>query len=305
MKSICVFGVFVADLCFVANAIPEKGQTILGNKHIIGPGGKGSNQAIAAARLGGKVNFITKIGKDQNANMALNLYKEVGINTDSIIQDENQLTGVAGIMINEKTGDNAINIVPGAAGSLTNKDIDKNLSFIENSEIFLTQLETPYEVTSYALQKAKETGSITIFNPAPASNINESDFKCMDYFTPNETEASYYLKKKVESKTEIEEAAKNFLNKGVKNIVITLGSKGVYFANSSESYFLDAFNLKDKVIDTTGAGDAFNGAFAYALSKNHKDKDALEFANKVAGISTTRAGAANAMPKLKEVEDYG
>ena len=126
----------------------------------------------------------------------------------------------------------------------------------------------------------------------------------MDYFTPNETEASFYLKKNVESKIEIEEAAKNFLNKGVKNIVITLGSKGVYFANSSESYFLDAFNLKDEVIDTTGAGDAFNGAFAYALSKNHKDKAALEFANKVAGISTTRVGAANAMPKLKEVEDY-
>ena len=140
MKSICVFGVFVADLCFVADAIPEKGQTILGSKHIVGPGGKGSNQAITAARLGGKVNFITKIGNDQNANMALNLYKEVGINTDSIIQDENQLTGVAGIMINEKTGDNAINIVPGAAGSITKKDIHKKLSFIKNSEIFLTQL---------------------------------------------------------------------------------------------------------------------------------------------------------------------
>ena len=304
MKSICVFGVFVADLCFVADAIPEKGQTILGSKHIVGPGGKGSNQAIAAARLGGKVNFITKIGNDQNANMALNLYKEAGINTDSIIQDENQLTGVAGIMINKKTGDNAINIVPGAAGSLTNKDIDKNISFIENSEIFLTQLETPYEVTSYALQKAKETGSITIFNPAPASNINESDFECMDYFTPNETEASFYLNKNVESKSEIEEAAKNFLNKGVKNIVITLGSKGVYFANSFESYFVDAFKLKDKVVDTTGAGDAFNGAFAYALSKNQNNKDAIEFANKVAGISTTRAGAANAMPKLDEVEVY-
>ena len=304
MKSICVFGVFVADLCFVADAIPEKGQTILGYKHIVGPGGKGSNQAITAARLGGKVNFITKIGNDQNANMALNLYKEAGINTDSIIQDENQLTGVAGIMINEKTGDNAINIVPGAAGSLNNKDIDKNISFIENSEIFLTQLETPYEVTSYALNKAKESGSTTIFNPAPASNINESDFKCMDYFTPNETEASFYLKKNVHSKTEIEEAAKNFLNKGVKNILITLGSKGVYFANSSDSYFVDAFNLKDKVIDTTGAGDAFNGAFAYALSKNQSNKDAIEFANKVAGISTTRAGAANAMPKLDEVEVY-
>ena len=304
MNSICVFGVFVADLCFFADQIPIKGETVLGKNHIVGPGGKGSNQAIAAARLGGKVNLITKIGKDQNAIMALNLYKEVGINTDSIIQDENQLTGVAGIMINEKTGDNAINIIPGAAGSLTSEDIDKNLKFIENSEIFLTQLETPYEATSYALNKAKQSGSITIFNPAPASNINESDFKSMDYFTPNETEASFYLNKNVESKTEIEEAAKNFLNKGVKNIVITLGSKGVYFANSSESYFVDAFDLKDKVVDTTGAGDAFNGAFAYALSKNQNNKDALEFANKVAGISTTRAGAANAMPKLDEVEVY-
>ena len=304
MSSICVFGVFVADLCFFADKIPIKGETVLGKNHMVGPGGKGSNQAIAASRLGGNVNFITKIGEDQNAEMALKLYEEAGINTASIVQDPNQSTGVAGIMINEKTGDNAINIVPGAAGSLSNKDIDNNIEFLKNSKIFLTQLETPYEVTSYALNKAKESGSVTIFNPAPASNINDSDFKCMDYFTPNETEASFYLGKKVESKIEIEEAAKTFLAKGVQNIVITLGPKGLYFANSSESYFINAFNLKDDVVDTTGAGDAFNGAFAYALSKNQNNKDAIEFANKVAGISTTRAGAANAMPKLKEVEDY-
>ena len=304
MKVISVFGVFVADLCFFANAIPEKGQTILGNNHIVGPGGKGSNQAIAAARLGGSVNFITKIGKDQNADMALSLYRDEGMDTSCVIQDENHLTGVAGIMINEKTGDNAINIVPGAAATLTKKDIDNNLSFIKKSEIFLTQLETPYEATSYALKKAKEFNLITIFNPAPASEINQNDFKLIDYFTPNETEASFYLKKKVESKEEIEIAAKMFLEKGVKNIVITLGSRGVYFANSTENYFVDAFNLKDKVIDTTGAGDAFNGAFAYALSNNDKNKEALKFANKVAGISTTRAGAANGMPKLKEVESY-
>ena len=304
MKVISVFGVFVADLCFFANAIPEKGQTILGNNHIVGPGGKGSNQAIAAARLGGSVNFITKIGKDQNADMALSLYRDEGMDTSCVIQDENLLTGVAGIMINKKTGDNAINIVPGAAATLTKNDIDNNLSFIKKSEIFLTQLETPYEATSYALKKAKEFNLITIFNPAPASEINQNDFKLIDYFTPNETEASFYLKKKVESKEEIEIAAKMFLEKGVKNIVITLGSRGVYFANSTENYFVDAFNLKDKVVDTTGAGDAFNGAFAYALSNNHKNKEALKFANKVAGISTTRAGAANAMPKLKEVESY-
>ena len=304
MKSICIFGVFVADLCFIGNSIPEKGQTILGNKHIVGPGGKGSNQAIASGRLGGKVNFITKIGKDQNADMALSLYKEVGINTDSIIQDDNHLTGVAGIMINKKTGENAINIVPGASGTLVNKDIDDNLKFIKKSEIFLTQLETPYEVTSYALNKAKETGSITIFNPAPASDIREDDFKSIDYFTPNESEASYYLKEKIESKAEIEKAAKSFLEKGVKNIIITLGSKGVYFANSEESYFVEAFKLKNEVLDTTGAGDAFNGAFAYALSKNQNNKDALTFANKVAGISTIKLGAASSMPTLNEVEEY-
>ena len=304
MKSICVFGVFVTDLCFIGNSIPEKGQTILGNKHIVGPGGKGSNQAIAAARLGGKVNFITKIGKDQNAVMALSLYKEVGINTESIIQDDNHLTGVAGIMINEKTGENAINVVPGAAATLIKQDIDQNLEFIKKSEIFLTQLETPYEVTSYALNKAKETGSITIFNPAPASDIREDDFKFIDYFTPNETEASYYLNEKVESKVEIERAAKIFLEKGVKNIIITLGSKGVYFANLDESYFIEAFKLKNKVLDTTGAGDAFNGAFAYALSKNQDNRDALTFANKVAGISTTRRGAASSMPTLNEVGEY-
>jgi len=304
MSSICVFGVFVADLCFFADKIPIKGETVLGKNHIVGPGGKGSNQAIAAARLGGNVNFITKIGDDQNAKMALKLYEEAGINTDSIIQDPNQSTGVAGIMINEKTGDNAINIVPGAAGSISNEDIDNNIEFIKKSEIFLTQLETPNEVTSYALNRAKETGSITIFNPAPASDIKENDFKCIDYFTPNETEASFYLGKKVESKTEIEESAKIFLEKGVKNIIITLGPKGLYFANSQESFFIDVYSLKDKVIDTTGAGDAFNGAFAYALSNKLKIKDALEFANKVAGISTTRVGAANAMPNLDEVEVY-
>ena len=304
MKSICIFGIFVADLCFIGNSIPEKGQTILGNNHIVGPGGKGSNQAIASGRLGGKVNFITKIGKDQNADIALSLYKEVGINTDSIIQDDNNLTGVAGIMVNEKTGENAINVVPGAAGTLVKQDIDNNIKFIEKSEIFLTQLETPYEVTSYALNKAKETGSITIFNPAPASDITEDDFKSIDYFTPNETEASFYLNEKVESESEIERAAKAFLDKGVKNVIITLGSKGVYFANSDESYFVDAFKLKSEVVDTTGAGDAFNGAFAYALSINQNNRDAIVFSNKVAGISTTKSGAANSIPTISEVENY-
>ena len=304
MKTISVLGVFVADLCFIANAIPEKGQTILGSQHIVGPGGKGSNQAIAAAKLNGSVNFITKIGKDKNGEMALTIYNELGMNTDSIIQDEKHSTGVAGIMVNEKTGDNAINIVPGAAGTLISDDIDRNLNFIEKAQIFLTQLETPYDVTRYALKKAKEKGLVTILNPAPACEIEDDDFQLIDFFTPNETEAEFYLNKKIETEKDIKSASEQFLKKGIKNVVMTLGEKGCYFANEKENFFINAFKLKEPVLDTTGAGDAFNGALAVGLSKNLHLEEALKFANKVAAISTTKQGAAASMPSLEDLNNY-
>ena len=304
MKPICIFGIFVADLCFFSHTIPIRGQTVLGTKHLVGPGGKGSNQAIAAARLGGNVNFITKLGVDNHADMALSLYKGSGMDTNAITQDSKMTTGVAGIMIDDKTGDNIINVVPGAAAFLGKEDIDKNLKIIKNSSIFLTQLETPSEATSYAIKKAKELGNLTIVNPAPAANIKDDDFKLIDFFTPNEKEAGFYLNKNIETTIDIEEAANDLLKKGIKNIVITLGSKGVFFANERENYYVDSFKLKTKVIDTTGAGDAFNGAFAFALANDFKYKDALTFANKVAGISTTKLGAANSMPTIKEVENY-
>ena len=303
MNSICIFGVFVADLCFFANKIPVKGETVLGNNYIVGPGGKGSNQAIAAARLNGEVNFITKVGEDSHADMAFSLYKNAGVNVDCIIQDLNLSTGVAGIMIDEN-GNNAINVFAGAAAHLQNEDIDKNIEVMKKSKIFLTQMETPDLTTVYALKKAKDNDCLTILNPAPARKINENDFQLLDFFTPNETEAEYYLNKKIETNTDIKNAAKEFLNRGVKNIIITLGEKGIYFANQNEEYFVDALKLKDEVVDTTGAGDAFNGAFAVALANEFKYKDALIFANKVAGISTTRLGAASSMPFLTEVEGY-
>ena len=304
MKTISVLGVFVADLCFIANAIPEKGQTILGSQHIVGPGGKGSNQAIAAAKLNGSVNFITKIGKDKNGDMALTIYNELGMNTASIIQDEKHSTGVAGIMVNEKTGDNAINIVPGAAGTLISDDIDRNLNFIEKAQIFLTQLETPYDVTRYALKKAKEKGLVTILNPAPACEIEDDDFQLIDFFTPNETEAEFYLNKKIETEKDIKSASEQFLKKGIKNVVMTLGEKGCYFANEKENFFINAFKLKEPVLDTTGAGDAFNGALAVGLSKDLDLEEALKFANKVAAISTTKQGAAASMPSLEDLNNY-
>ena len=303
MNSICIFGVFVADLCFFGNKIPVRGETILGSNHLVGPGGKGSNQAIAAARLNGEVNFITKVGKDNHADMAFNLYKEAGVNTTSIAQDPNLSTGVAGIMIDEN-GHNAINIVAGAAGHLQNEDIDKNLDVIKKSKIFLTQMETPDLTTMYALKIAKENNCVTILNPAPARKVAKEDFSLLDFFTPNETEAEFYLNKKIETEEDIKNAAKEFLNMGVKNIIITLGARGVYFENKEENYFIKALKLKEEVIDTTGAGDAFNGALAVALAKNYNYKDAIIFANKVGGISTTRLGASSSMPLLSEVEGY-
>ena len=303
MNLICIFGVFVADICFFGNKIPAKGETILGNNYIVGPGGKGSNQAIAAARLNGEVNFITKVGKDSHADMAFSLYKDAGVNVDYIIQDPSLSTGVAGIMIDEN-GNNAINVFSGAAAHLKNDDIDKNLELIKKSKIFLTQMETPDSTTIYAIKKAKENDCLTILNPAPARKMNKDDFKLLDFFTPNETEAEFYLNKKIDTEQDIKNAAADFLNMGVKNIIITLGEKGSYFANKNEEYFINAFKLKNEVVDTTGAGDAFNGALAVALAKDFSYKDAILFANKVAGISTTRLGAAVSMPLLKKVEEY-
>ena len=303
MKSICIFGVFVADLCFVGSKIPIKGQTILGKKHIVGPGGKGSNQAIAAARLNGDISFITKMGKDIHSEMAFDLYKEAGVKTHSIIQDEKLFTGVAGIMIDEN-GNNAINIISGAAEHLVNRDIDNHIETIKNSEIFLTQMETPDETTIYALKKAKENGCTTILNPAPARKIDEENFKLIDFFTPNETEAEFYLNKKIKTESDIKNAGQELLNKGAKNVIITLGERGVYFANNKENFFINAFKVKEPVLDTTGAGDAFNGALSVGLANNLKIKEALTFANKIAGISTTKLGAAASMPFKKDLVNY-
>ena len=165
-------------------------------------------------------------------------------------------------------------------------------------------METPDKTTIYALKKAKENGCTTILNPAPARKIDEENFKLIDFFTPNETEAEFYLNKKIKTESDIKNAGQELLKKGVKNVIITLGEKGVYFANNEQNFFLDAFKLKDPVIDTTGAGDAFNGALTVSLASNLDIKEALIFANKIAGISTTKLGAAASMPFTKDLVNY-
>jgi ribokinase len=301
MSKISVLGIFVADISFSGNKIPSVGETILGDNYNIGPGGKGCNQAITIARLGGEVNFISKIGKDDYGLLAINTLNQNNIDTSSIIQSLDHQTGVAGIMIDNKTGKNAINVITGAPSTLTIKEINKNIDKIKNSKIFLTQLEIPKDVTLHSLKKAKENKVLTILNPAPASEISSEFFSYIDYFTPNETEAEFYTGIKITNEKEAKEASIKLLNLGLKKVIITLGEKGLFYSDGNEDIYLKATPVK--AIDTTGAGDAFNGGLAYALSQNKSIKDSLNLANQVAGLSTLKLGAGNAMPYLKDLKN--
>ena len=299
MSDISVLGIFVADISFSGTKIPAIGETILGDKYNIGPGGKGCNQAIAIARLGGRVDFISKIGKDAYGELALNTLKKNKIKTENIIQDANLQTGVAGILVDKKSGKNAINVIVGAPTTLKISEISKQINIIKDSKIFLTQLEVPKDVTLHCLKIAKENGCITILNPAPASEITKEFYSNIDYFTPNETEAEFYTGIKITSEKKAKLAAHKLISFGIKKVIITLGEKGLFYTDGQDEIYLKANSVK--TVDTTGAGDAFNGGLAFGLSKGKSIKECLELANKVAGISTTKLGAGDAMPYLADI----
>ena len=300
MDYISVLGIFVTDISFSGSKIPNVGETILGDNYNIGPGGKGCNQAIAISRLGGKVNFISKLGQDDYGKLALETLSKYKIDTSTIIQSSDHQTGVAGIMIDKKTGKNAINVITGAPSSLTIDEVDQNINVIKNSKIFLTQLEVPKDVTLHCLKVAKENKVLTILNPAPASEISSEFFKHTDYFTPNETEAEFYTGVKISNENDAKKASIKLLSLGLKRVIITLGEKGLFYSDGEEDIYIKALPLK-KVLDTTGAGDAFNGGLAFALSKKKSIRESLELANQEAGLSTLKQGAGNSMPTGEEL----
>ena len=287
----------MADISFSGDKIPTSGETILGDNYNIGPGGKGCNQAIAIARLGGKVNFISKLGDDNYGNLAITNLKKDNVDISNVIVSKKHKTGVAGIHVDRNTGKNSITVVRGAPETLTVEEINTNI--ISQSKIFLTQLEIPLNVTLHCLKKAKDSGLINILNPAPACKLSNNFFNLIDYFTPNENEAEFYTGIKINDERDARESAKKLLNMGIKNVIITLGEKGLFYSNGIDEIYIEA--NKVKAIDTTGAGDAFNGGFSFALLKGKKIKDCLELANKVAGLSTTKLGAGDSMPTLSEL----
>jgi ribokinase len=297
---IVILGVFVADTAYRASRQPKMGETLLGNSFALGPGGKGSNQAVAAARAGGDTAFLSKLGVDTFAEMAMKTWEEAGVHP-AVTRDPSSYTGAAYIFVEEGTGNNAIIVSPGAAATISPEDMDANAELIGSAKIFVTQLEQPLNAAVRALEIARAGGAITVLNPAPAQPLDASVFALCDYVTPNETETEILTGLPVTSVEEAKVAADRLLDMGVKTAIITLGAQGALYHTRTESVVVPAFKA-GPVVETTGAGDAFNGGFAAAIARGTAPLDAVRFGSAVAGISVTRPGTAPSMPSLAEVE---
>jgi ribokinase len=272
------------------------GETILGRSFALGPGGKGSNQAVAAARAGGEVHFVTKLGQDTFADMALKTWAEAGV-TPAVTQHPESYTGAAYIFVEHATGNNAIIICPGVAGTISPDDILARADLIASSGVFVTQLEQPMDAAMTALRIA---GGIRILNPAPAAALPEGMLALCDFVTPNESETEALTGLPVHSLSEAETAAKALLAKGARAAVITLGERGALYHDGSRTVHVPVFSA-GTVVETTGAGDAFNGGFAAALAEGMDPVQAVRFGCATASISVTRPGTAPSMPHREEI----
>ena len=308
MGSILVIGSSNTDMVVKTSNFPTPGQTVLGGEFFMFPGGKGANQAVAAARLnkddknlsktGSGVTFITKLGTDIFGDQSLAGFINSGIDCRYIMRDGEHPSGVALITVNER-GENHIVVAPGANNSLMPADLDQaELAFL-HADLVLMQLEIPIDTIVYAAEKANSMGKKIVLNPAPAQALPEALFATLFLFTPNETEAEYYTGINIHNEDSAREAAKILLSKGIRNVVITLGSKGAFFKNDIEEMMVSAPVVK--AVDTTAAGDVFNGALCVALSELMPWKEALAWACRAAAFSVTRMGAQSSAPTKEEL----
>ncbi|MEL0033861.1 MAG: ribokinase [Paracoccaceae bacterium] len=298
MGKVVILGVFVADTAYRASRMPKMGETILGNSFALGPGGKGSNQAVAAGNLGADVTIITRLANDDFGSMAMQTWENANVK-GAIKYSENSYTGAAFIFIDDATGDNAIIIAPGAASEISVKDIHDNSQLISTADVFLTQLEQPIEVAVEGLKLAKKNNKITILNPAPAATLPKEVFDLCDFITPNETETEALTGLPVRNEAEAKIAAEFLADLGIKTPIITMGEQGAFLHGHG---LVPAFDVGD-VVETTGAGDAFNGGLAVSLSEGATSLEAVKFGCATASISVTRAGTAPSMPTREEVDN--
>lgn len=298
MKKIVVVGSSNTDMVVKATKLPAPGETVIGGEFLMNAGGKGANQAVAAARLGGEVVFICKVGNDIFGSQAIEGFKKENINTEFVSVDVDAPSGVALINVDAK-GENSITVASGANGKLSRTDIDNAESCFSTGNILLVQLETPLETVEYTIKKAKQAGMTTILNPAPATKLSDEIFKYLDFITPNETEAELLTGIKVTDEPSANQAAEILQAKGVKSVIITLGSKGAFVLSDDFSGHIET--SKVEAIDSTAAGDCFNGALAVAISEGKFIQDAVKLACRAASISVTRMGAQASMPTAFEL----
>jgi ribokinase len=300
MSDIVILGIFVADTAYRADRQPKMGETILGTSFVLGPGGKGSNQAVAASMAGGNVTFISRLGKDAFAEIARATWAKAGVKS-AITEDAESYTGAAYIFLENATGNNAIIVAAGAAGRISVEDVEANRTLIEGAKVFITQLEQPIPAAKRALEIARAAGVRTILNPAPAAELDDALLALCDIVTPNESETESLTGLPVTTIPEAEAAARALLARGVGACLITLGERGALYVDRNRSFHVPVISA-GKVLDTTGAGDAFNGGFAVALTEGRDVADAVRFGCATAGISVTRSGTAPAMPSRAEID---
>jgi ribokinase len=300
MGRVVILGVFVADTTYRAQRMPRMGETILGDSFALGPGGKGSNQAVAAAMAGAETHVITRLGTDPFADMALATWARAGVHP-AVSRDPDSYTGAAYIFVETATGNNAIIICPGVAGAITAADVEARTPLIEGASVFVTQLEQPMAAALAGLRIARSAGVRTILNPAPAAPLPEGMLAMCDFVTPNETETEALTGLPVTTIDEAARAATALRNMGAGAAVITLGARGALYQDAARTVHVPAFDA-GPVVETTGAGDAFNGGFAAALAEGLDQVVATRLACATASISVTRPGTAGSMPARSEID---
>ncbi|WP_252223588.1 MULTISPECIES: ribokinase [unclassified Clostridium] len=302
MNKICVLGSMNMDLVMKIKDMPKSGETILSKSYEKIPGGKGANQAVAAKRSGAYVSMIAKIGKDDYGRTLRDELKNDNINIDCVFEDDSNATGTAMIMVAD-TGNNSIIVNPGSNMSINEKEIDSTLDRIKESDILIAQFETPEEMSLRAFKNAKENEKITILNPAPAKKIKDELLAVTDIIVPNETEAEVLTGITVENVEDAKKAAKVFMDKGVKFVIITMGSKGAAVIGKDFCELVPAYKVN--AIDTTAAGDSFIGGLSTKLNPNEITKENLlmsvKFGNMVSSIAVQREGAQPSIPYKEEV----
>lgn len=298
---ILVLGNSNVDLVFKIQRFHSPGETILAESLGTFFGGKGANQAITAKRLGGNVQFISKVGNDHYGKAYRQHLIKSGLNRKLILEDKKLPTGTAVIELTTK-GENRIIAFLGANGSLSVKDIKELKRNWREVSIFVTQLEIPFPTVERGLKMAKDQGALTLLNPSPPIPLPSHILSTVDFIVPNEVEAQLLTGIKWKGDREIRKMAKRLLDMGVKNIIITLGPKGLFFKNRNEEIWVEAFKVK--VIDTTAAGDAFLGALATSLSENKPIQEALKFANGAGALATTKLGAQPSLPFRKDLQTF-